>query len=66
MFTIPMVFMFVVTILALGLLIKANLATGNYILVLFPVLLMILAIVLAVEAYGIFKKPNPTKPEAKA
>lgn len=53
MLTAPMVFMLAVTLSALVLLIKANLAKGNYILVIFPVLLFILAIVLAVEGYPI-------------
>jgi carbon starvation protein len=51
MFTIPMTFMMIVTLLALIQLTQANLAAGNYILVVFPVLLFILAIVLAVQGY---------------
>ncbi len=53
MLTFPMVFMLAVTLTALIFLIKANLAVGNYILVIFPVLLFILAIVLAIEGYPI-------------
>lgn len=53
MLTIPMIFMLVVTLSALVLLIKSNLAAGNYILVVFPVLLFILAIILAKEGYSI-------------
>ena len=53
MLTIPMIFMLVVTLFALILLIKSNLAAGNYILVVFPVLLFVLAIVLAKEGYSI-------------
>ena len=53
MLTIPMIFMLVVTLTALVLLIKSNLAAGNYILVVFPVLLFILAIILAKEGYSI-------------
>jgi carbon starvation protein len=53
MFTIPMTFMLVVTLLALIQLIQANMAAQNYILVFFPVLLFILAIVLAVQGYKI-------------
>lgn len=53
MLTLPMVFMLAVTLSALVLLIQANLAKGNYILVVFPVLLFILAIVLAIEGYPI-------------
>ncbi len=64
MFTIPTAFMFIVTLFALILLVQANIATGNYILVLFAVLLFILAIVLAKEAYGILMKPS--NPDAKA
>ena len=59
MLTFPMVFMLVVTLSALVLLIKSNLAAGNYILVVFPVLLFILAIILAKEGYSIiFGKDN--------
>jgi carbon starvation protein len=43
--------MMIVTLLALIQLTQANLAAGNYILVVFPVLLFILAIVLAVQGY---------------
>lgn len=53
MLTIPMIFMLVVTLSALVLLIKSNLAAGNYLLVIFPVLLFILAVVLAKEGYSI-------------
>ena len=53
MLTIPMIFMLVVTLTALVVLIKSNLAAGNYILVVFPVLLFILAIILAKEGYSI-------------
>ena len=53
MLTIPMIFMLVVTLTALVLLIKSNLAAGNYILVVFLVLLFILAIILAKEGYSI-------------
>ncbi|WP_326907677.1 carbon starvation CstA family protein [Sedimentibacter sp. MB31-C6] len=59
MLVIPMIFMLVVTLFALGFLIKANIAAGNIILVIFPVLLFVLAIVLAKEGYGIvFKKDD--------
>lgn len=50
MFTIPMVFMFAVTLSALVLLIKNNIVSGQVILVVFGILLFILAIVLLVEA----------------
>ncbi len=53
MIILPMIFMIVVTLVALILLIRTNLIAGNFILVIFPALLFILAIVLAVEGYGI-------------
>ncbi len=53
MLTLPMIFMLAVTLTALVQLIQANLAKGNYILVVFPVLLFILAIVLSIEGYPI-------------
>lgn len=53
MITAPMIFMIVVTLTALVFLIQKNFAAGNYILVIFPVLLFILAIILAVEGYQI-------------
>jgi len=53
MLTVPMIFMMVVTLSALILLIKSNLAAGNYLLVVFPVLLFILAVILAKEGYTI-------------
>ncbi|SCZ04046.1 carbon starvation CstA family protein [Alkaliphilus peptidifermentans] len=57
MIILPMIFMFSATILALGFLIKANLATENYTLVVFPVLLLILAFVLIYQAYQVITKP---------
>ncbi|MBA1333649.1 MAG: hypothetical protein HPY66_0042 [Firmicutes bacterium] len=48
-----MTFMVIVTVLALIQLIQINLAAANYILVVFPVLLLILAVILAVQAYKI-------------
>lgn len=53
MFTIPMTFMLVVTLLALIQLMLANMAAENYILVFFPALLFVLAIVLAFQGYKI-------------
>lgn len=53
MFTIPMTFMMVVTLLALIQLMQVNFAAANYILVIFPALLFALAIVLAVQGYKI-------------
>lgn len=61
MFVIPMVFMFAVTLFALGFLIKANLAVGNIILVVFPVLLFVLALVLAYQGYHIMTATEPKK-----
>ncbi len=55
MFTLPMTFMFIVTLLALIFLIKNNLAVGNMLLV---VLLFILAIVLAYQGYKILNSTN--------
>lgn len=65
MLTIPMVFMLVVTLFALVLLTVSNLKAGNYILVIFPVLLFVLAIVLAVEGYRILFKKSSKKLESK-
>lgn len=53
MLTIPMVFMLGVTLLALVFLIKTNFTAGNYILVVFPAFLFVLAIFLAFEGYRI-------------
>ncbi|HZK10002.1 MAG TPA: carbon starvation protein A, partial [Clostridia bacterium] len=49
----PMMFMLVVTLFALVLLIKTNIEAQNWILVFFPALLFILAIILAVQGYKI-------------
>lgn len=51
--TIPMIFMLVVTLSALVLLMRSNLIAGNYVLVVLPVLLFVLALVLAVEGYKV-------------
>jgi len=66
MLTIPMIFMLVVTLTALVLLIKSNLAAGNYILVVFPVLLFILAIILAKEGYSIIFGSKDLKETSKS
>lgn len=66
MLTLPMIFMLAVTLTALVFLIKANLAVGNYILVIFPVLLFILAIVLAVEGYPIIFKKDESEGISKS
>ena len=54
---IPMVFMFIVTLVALGLLIKTNLfgATPNYMLGIIAIILFILAIVLVLESFTSLK-----------
>ncbi|MCT4605722.1 MAG: carbon starvation protein A [Marinisporobacter sp.] len=58
MFAIPMVFMFAVTVVALLQLLKGNLVSGNYILVIFAVLLLLLAVILAVAGMKILRKPS--------
>lgn len=59
MLTIPTIFMFVVTLSALILLIKSNMATGNFLLVGFALALFVLAIILLVQAYkALTSKPN--------
>ncbi len=64
MLTIPMVFMLVVTLFALGFLVRDNIVAANYVLVVFAVLLFILAIVLAVQGYKIlFKEDDVVKEE---
>ena len=66
MLNLPMVFMLAVTLTALVFLIKANIATGNYILVIFPLLLFVLAIVLAVEGYPIIFGKDEVKDISKS
>lgn len=56
MITIPMAFMFAVTLSALILLIKNNIASGQPILVIFAVLLFTLAIILLIEAINKLSK----------
>lgn len=58
MFVIPMVFMFAVTLLALIFLIRDNLASGNMLLVVFPALLFVLAIVLAYQGFQVLSKTD--------
>jgi carbon starvation protein len=53
MLIVPMIFMFLVTLTALGFLIRDNVAKGNYALVFFGVLLFILAIILIALAYNV-------------
>ncbi len=50
----PMIFMFVVTVFALGLLIRTNIAAGNMLLVFFAVLLLGLSAVLALQSIKVF------------
>lgn len=52
MFTIPMVFMFTVTMLALILLVRNNFIAANYPLVIIGSALLVLALILAKQAYG--------------
>jgi len=65
MIVLPMVFMLVVTLSALILLIRSNIIAGNYLLVVFPVLLFILAVILAKEGYGIIFKKDEIKNTTK-
>ncbi len=64
MFVIPMIFMFLATVVALVQLIIQNLH-GNIILVIFPILLLILAFILAFQAHRVLTKKAPIKPDAK-
>ena len=59
MFTIPMIFMFVVTFSALILLVKSNLAAGNFILVVIGVILFVLSIVLAKQSWTVLTAKTP-------
>ncbi|SHI82240.1 carbon starvation protein [Dethiosulfatibacter aminovorans DSM 17477] len=59
MFSIPMVFMFVVTFFALILLVKSNIASGNYILVVIGAILFVLAIVLAKQSWSVLTSKSP-------
>lgn len=58
MLTIPMIFMLFVTLTALVLLIRSNFVSGNYVFIIFPVLLFVLALVLAKEGYSIIFKSD--------
>lgn len=53
MVTIPMTFMVGVTLAALVLLVKANIATGNFVLVFFGVVLFVLALVFVKQSYKV-------------
>lgn len=59
MITLPMIFMIVVTLTALVFLIRNNFIAGNYLLVVFPIALFILAIILTIEGYNILFKNKP-------
>ncbi|MCJ7553037.1 MAG: carbon starvation protein A, partial [Ignavibacteriaceae bacterium] len=50
---IPMIFMFTVTLTALGMLIYQNFLINNYTLSIISVLLFTLAVLLGVKAYGV-------------
>ncbi len=54
---IPMVFMFVTTMAALVILLKDKVLEGNYLLSGISVVLLVLALLLAREAWGAFKAP---------
>lgn len=59
----PMVFMFAVTITALILLIKTNIASHKFIIVIFAVLLLVLSLILIIQSYDVLsgKKRKTTK-----
>lgn len=61
MIVYPMIFMFAVTLTALILLIKANLAAGNIILVIFGVLLFVLALILIQKSYTVLCRKKSMK-----
>ncbi len=63
MVKIPMIFMFLVTLTALVFVAQSNIASGNYILVFFAVVLFLLAVILIKESYKILfgsREPAPT------
>ncbi len=68
MIIIPMVFMFAVTLSALFLIIKSYLfgTTPNYILGVMAVILFVLAVVLALEAYNTLSKNKKVNTNLKA
>lgn len=53
MFGLPMVFMFLATLTALGLQIHANLLAGNLLMVIVPGILFVLAVILAAQGYRV-------------
>jgi len=58
---IPMLFMFGVTLTALGMLFYTNIYSGNYILSFISVLLFLLAILLGIKAYTVLVHNKPKK-----
>ncbi|KJS88664.1 MAG: carbon starvation protein CstA [Peptococcaceae bacterium BICA1-8] len=57
MLIFPTIFMFTATLIALVLLIQANLASGNFLLVGFAIALFVLAVILIVQAYKALTSP---------
>ncbi|MCX7875890.1 MAG: carbon starvation protein A [Melioribacteraceae bacterium] len=53
---LPMLFMFLVTLTALGMLIYQNLIINNFLLAIIAILLFILAVMLGVKAYNVLNK----------
>jgi len=66
MLTIPTAFMFAVTLTALVLLVKANMAAGNFILVGFGVALFVLAVILLGQAWKVLNTKDTDGPSIKA
>ncbi len=62
---IPMIFMFGVTLTALGMLFYTNISNDNYVLSFISVLLFLLAILLGIKSYSVLlnKKPKELKEE---
>ncbi len=63
MIIIPMIIMFFVTITALGFLIRDNIASGNFLLVIIAILLLILAVVLIAQSYKVLSKKESLSEE---
>jgi len=55
---IPMIFMFAVTLTALGMLIYTNFITSNYTLSIISILLFTLAVLLGIKAYSVLTNPK--------
>lgn len=55
---IPMIFMFAVTLTALGMLVYQNFIISNYLLAIISVLLFALSVLLGVKAYGVLLNAN--------